>query len=185
MEIIKDELIRNKWHRGFERKKPVDEIVLHGTGGGGTYAYVLNGGRKELYKQGIALFHYLIDQTGKVTEIIDPDRWVYHSSSGVHDERTIGIEILNPDGHNQAPYTQGQYWALFSLIDIIREKYQIKKVVGHDYNYKTFSGDTKGCPGNFAWARLEDYFKRMNITYKTIAPMAYEVSYEKSNERND
>lgn len=176
MEIIKDALIRDKWHRGFERKKPINEIVIHGTGGGGTYAYVLSGDRKDLYIKGVALFHYLIEQSGKIIEIIDPERWVYHSSSGVHDEKTIGIELLNPDGHNDAPYTAAQYESLFFLIDFLMTEYAITRIVGHDYNYKTFSKKTKGCPGNFAWTRLEEWAKKSKFNLKKIAPMAYEVS---------
>ena len=177
MEIIKDEVIRNKWHRGFERKKPIKEIVIHGSGGGGTYQWVLTGGRKEEYKRGISLFHYLIEQDGKTIEIIDPERWVYHSSSGKHDETTIGIENLNPDPQNKAPLTEGEYKSLFNLIDYLMETYPtINRIVGHDYNYLTYSGATKGCPGNFTWSRLEEHLTKKKIKFKKIADMAYEVT---------
>ena len=116
MEIVVDEKIREKWHRGFSRGEPVSEIIIHGTGGGGTYNYVLGGGRAELYIRGVALFHYLVERDGKIIEVIHPKRWVYHSSSGKHDEVTIGIELLNPDIHNKGFYTNEQYKSLFYLM---------------------------------------------------------------------
>ena len=175
MEIVKDQLIKEKWHRGFERKQPIDEIVLHGTGGGGTYQYVLQGGRKELYIKGIALFHYLIEQNGKTIEIIDPERWVYHSSSGKHDERTIGIELLNPDFQNKGSYTEQQYKSLFELIDLLMSANRIERIVSHKYNYMTFSGDTKNCPGNFNWIRLGDHLKQKKVKYTNTNSECFEV----------
>lgn len=166
MIIIKDDRIREIWHRGFNREKTPNEIVIHGTGGGGTYQWVLQGGRKELYRRGIALFHYLIERDGSVTEIIDPDRWVYHSSSGKHDEKTIGIELVNPKSNNSAPYTDEQYKALFGLvIDYLMEKYPISVIVSHNHNKRVFSKGKKKCPGNFDWKLLKDELDARMMQY--------------------
>jgi N-acetyl-anhydromuramyl-L-alanine amidase AmpD len=154
MELKIDLAIRNKWHKGFERPVHPSEIVIHGTGGGGTYSYILNGGRADEYRRGIALFHYLVDRDGTVTEIIDPDRWVYHSSAGRHDSKTIGIELLNPSRANDEEYTDKQYTALGLLLQELMERYTIRVIRGHSRSYEMFNGKTKPnpqCPGNFNW----------------------------------
>ncbi len=156
MEIIKDTKIRDRWHAGFKRELNPHTVVLHGTGGGGTYNWVLQGGRKEQYKRGIALFHYLIERDGATTEIIDPDRWVYHSSSGQFDSRTIGIELVNPSPTNNSTYTENQYKSLFDLIFFeLFERYPIIQIMSHNKAKEIYSGGNKVCPGKFDWDRLE------------------------------
>jgi len=147
MEIIKDEVVREKFHAGFTRPEPPSEIVIHGTGGGGTLNYVRNGGRKELYKRGIALFHYLIERDGRVIEIINPDNYVYHSSSGKHDQKTIGIELLNLSHSNSLGYTKRQYESLLNLIEHLEDIYPLDRIVSHYYNSKKYF-KPKNCPGN-------------------------------------
>jgi N-acetyl-anhydromuramyl-L-alanine amidase AmpD len=165
-ETIIDVAIRDRWHDGFERERPPDTIVIHGTGGPGTYQFVLDGGRKKLYKEGIALFHYLIERDGKIIEIIDPDRWVYHSSSGKHDEKTIGIELLNNDKDNQDQYTNAQYESLFFLIfDYLFSRYRIRIIASHNRMKEKYSGGNKKCPGNFDWDKLETEFKKRRLSY--------------------
>lgn len=153
--ITIDTKIREKWHKGFNRSEKPTEIILHGTGGGGTYTYVFNGGRKELYQVGIALFHYLIERDGKTIEIIDPEKWVYHSSSGKHDEETIGIEILNPSANNTQAYTIQQYKSLYDLIVELFQRYPITLIRSHNMTKQIYSGTGKPCPGNFNWHDLE------------------------------
>jgi len=166
IETIVDTAIREKWHRGFERERQPDTVVIHGTGGGGTYQYVLGGGRKKLYKKGIALFHYLVERDGKVIEIIDPDRWVYHSSSGKQDEKTIGIELLNHDKNNKDQYTNAQYEALFFLIfDYLCDRYSIRIIASHNRMKEKYSDGNKNCPGNFDWDLLESEMVKRGLSY--------------------
>lgn len=84
MNYLIDEHFRKNVHPGFERNKaePVDTIVVHATMGGGTYGWMKQGHRDEEYKKGVGLFHFLIERSGRIVEIISPTRWVYHSSSG-------------------------------------------------------------------------------------------------------
>lgn len=168
MDIEIDYAIREKWHKGFMREEEVSEIVIHGTGGGATYNWVLNGGRKDLYQRGIALFHYLIERDGRVVEIIDPDRWVYHSSSGRHDEKTIGIELVNLTNDNSGHYTMAQYNSLFHLIFfIIFRRYKISTIAGHGMNKHLYSGGYKKCPGKgFDWDMLEKELTNKGYHYK-------------------
>jgi len=191
VEIIKDHRIENKWHRGFSRDQTFDHtgkvikvnheepysIVLHGTGGGdtseGIIKWMLSGGqlsngksRKKQYKRGVALFHYLIDRRGKIVEIIDPDRWVFHSLSWTKDRFTIGIELVNPHPNNGDPYNSQQYESLFYLIfDHLFNKYPINTIVSHQRMAYKYSGKEKNCPGNFDYNKLEDELTNRDYIY--------------------
>ena len=171
MKIIKDSSIRDKFHKGFKRTRGPSEIIIHGTGGGhsakGLLRWMMQGERGKLYYRGIALFHYLIDRNGEITEIIDPDLWVYHSSSGKHDERTVGIELMNPYIDNGGYYTQEQYDSLMQLIfDELMERYSIDSIMSHGRAKQKFSGEYKKCPGSaFEWIALEEEMKSRDISY--------------------
>lgn len=163
MKIIDYPSIREKYHQGFPRENPPTEIVIHGTGGGASAQGVLNwmfspGGRVAEYKRGIALFHAMIDVNGDIYQIINNDKWVYHSSSGEHDKQTIGIECVNLVHLNNGDITANQYGSLFAYINLMMAKYPITSIVGHDYNNLKFSNMKKGCPGPFfQWPALEDF----------------------------
>jgi len=152
--------IRQKWHKGFPRKKKnVKEIVIHGTAGGGSakglLSWMFRSGRKG-YKRGIALFHYIVDYDGEIYEIINPDNWVYHSSSGRHDKTTIGIELMNKKTDNEGSYTSEQYASLDWLILHLMNNYPIKNIVSHSYNIEKYSRAYKNCPGSkFKWGNVE------------------------------
>ena len=154
--------IREKYHKGFDREgEPITELVYHGTGGGvtasGLIIWMFNDGRPADYKKGVALFHYLIDLNGEVTEIISPENWVFHSSSGLHDSSTIGIEMINGNAHNENEYTANQYSALMKLTSTLMKKYPITSIVGHGQNKLKFSGMYKECPGiKFRWDIIEN-----------------------------
>jgi N-acetyl-anhydromuramyl-L-alanine amidase AmpD len=163
MEIKTNNSIREKYIIGFQRSSPPTEIVIHGTGGGSTgqgmIDWMMDGERAAEYRKGIALFHYLNDRDGTVTEIIDPALWVYHSSSGAHDMTTIGIEHMNPDARNQAQYTDEQYQSDCDLIIMLLKKYPlINSIIGHVQNTLKYSGlkyVKVPCPGNYDWTLLQ------------------------------
>jgi len=138
----------------------VDEIVIHHTDGGGTW----NGLKlwfigkdcpnHALYKKFIALTHYYIDRSGKITEAYPLDTWLYHSCSGKRDKTTIGIELI----HKTGDFTEEQYASLFYLINeyIPSVCKNIKVISSHDYRYLLYSKKTKECPSDwFDWARLK------------------------------
>lgn len=169
MDIVKDEIIRTKFHSGFDRGgKVVKEITTHATGGGGTLGYVQGGGRAELYVKGVALFHYLINTAGVVTEIIDPDKWAYHSSSGNHDAETIGIEIEKPSSTNSGKPNVQQMKSYIELIEYLRGRFPtIISIATHDYNRAFFSQlPPKPCPGDFDWSPVMEKFP--DLTFKGV-----------------
>lgn len=163
MNIIVNTSVREKYMDGFKRPGPVTEIVLHGTGGGSTAKGMINwmlaGERAAEYKRGIALFHYIIGCDGEIIEIINPSRWVYHSSSGIHDKETIGIEHINPDAKNQDDFTDEQYRADLNLILFLINQFPITSIIGHVQNTLKYSGPKYvkvPCPGNYDWSRLQE-----------------------------
>ena len=185
VDIIVDRQIRTKYQAGWINKvrtNPITEIVLHGTAGGmsaeGLLLWILSGERAKEYYKGIALFHYIIDRIEpNIVEVIDPSYWVYHSSSGIHDKETIGIEMVNPSKTNREPFTENQYTMVFNLIfkHLLPTYPFINKIVSHDYNMKTFSDlPPKGCPGvGFDWTRLEKELTKNNKKFSKIEAGAY------------
>jgi hypothetical protein len=165
--IVIDRQVRQKYQQGWIGRPrvaglPVTEFVVHGTAGGtdveSFLRWMLNGERAQEYVQGIALFHYFIGRDGTIVEVIDPQFWVWHSSSGAHDKQTIGCELINPSKINDEPYTDAQYKALAGLIAYLLPLYpSLKHVVSHNVNQQTYSPSYGGkqCPGaGFDWARF-------------------------------
>jgi hypothetical protein len=177
MRVVKNTSIREKYTEGLDRElkgveQIVNEIVIHGTGGGASgdamIKWMMGGERGREYARGIALYHYLVDYDGTVTEIIDPKKCVFHSSSGVHDIHTIGIEMMNKDPQNRNPYSDAQYKSLLALvIELLKANSKIVTIVGHGQNAKKYSSAYKQCPGpRFDWKKLADELTDFKYVYK-------------------
>lgn len=151
----------------------IREIVVHGTAGGSSMASLINwmlGGEQAAnYNRGIGLFHYAIDRGGNITQVVSPRYWVYHSLSGLHDQETVGIELINPTRDNGGPYTDEQYAALSDLIDyLMRINQTCRQIVSHNHNGLTYSRIGKNCPGNFSWSRLGQSLSEKKWNVRTI-----------------
>lgn len=168
-EIKVDTIIRNTFHKGFSRLLVTpNEIVIHGSGGGGTLNWMRGGGRAADYYKGVGLFNYLIEQDGAVWEILPPSRWAYHSCRQSADRRAIGIELVNPGRLNERPYTAKEYESLAWLIgDYLMPPYPIRKIIGHGQAWKeaTAGRRTKSCPGAFNWTTLGTALTERGITF--------------------
>lgn len=172
MKIHRDNIVRTQVHLGFERNTAPNTIVMHGTGGGGTLSWWRSGSTKyphnksaQRHKRGVGLTHYLILVNGKIIEVYDPaTQWVYHSSSGEKDAKTIGIELENKSRKNENAYTSQQYKSAGRLVFYLMEKFKIQPemIVTHDIMLKTQKKKAKGCPGpKFSMERL---MANLNIT---------------------
>jgi len=185
-----DTTIRKKYKKGWAkkgRKKPIIEIVIHGTAGGSTTSGLLNwmmsGARAKKYNRGIGLFHYTIGRVGNIVEVIDPNYWVYHSTSGNNDKQTIGIELLNPDKNNEDAYTSKQYKSLFDLIfnHLLPIYPSITRITSHRYNILTKNKKSiakkydKNCPGNFDWFMLDKELKKQGYTFKVDGNLRFTI----------
>lgn len=163
--IHRVDFVREMYHEGFSRDlEDVEEVTIHGTGGARSASGIFNWMQNlaqpweaDRWKRGVALYHFLIDRVGEIYQLVDLDRWVYHSSSGQHDKKTIGIELINPVKDNQGGYTLQQYESLdYVLGNIILPLCPVERVSSHQFNYRNFSGGDKSCPGPlFNWSRLD------------------------------
>lgn len=165
--IIKDFDVTKKYHNGFIRKlQSITEVVIHHTAGRGTYKtlkkWMIGGERKKQYKKGVALFHIAIDKDGSIYQLGKFTRWFYHSSSGRHDKKTIGIELIHYEGN----FTKEQYRSLeYLLFDFFPKMFNnYSRIVAHDYNKNKYSGNRKGCPGNtFDWYLIKNMGKARKL----------------------
>jgi len=184
MEITIDNKIRVKYGNGLKRTRDVSTVVIHGTGGGGTYNYILNNiPRAGQYKKSIGLFHYLIERSGQTIEIISPDNWTYHSHSNYFDEETIGIELVNLTAFNSGSFTDMQYNSLNRLIiDNLFPQHDIKDIVGHSYLYKKYMKKVKTdppCPGNgFDWTKLETELTDYGFVFESVTGGILNIKFE-------
>jgi hypothetical protein len=178
--------IRNRYRNGWinrTRSKNPTEVVIHGTAGGasdvGLLRWMYNGERAKEYMRGEALFHYLVGMDGSITEVIDPEYWVYHSSSGKHDKETIGIELINPSKINDIEYTPEQYKALFDLIKYLMQIFPISSITSHRYNllvYNRKTSSSKQCPGTgFSWEKVDEFLIKNNYSYQTDGNLRYNI----------
>ena len=191
--ITTDEFVRVKYAAGWVdkiRSVAPEEIVIHGTAGGkstaGLLHWMYNWGRPK-YNKGIGLFHYAIgrgekgEKDGLIVEVISPEYYVYHSTSGKHAKREIGIELLNPSKSNRDSYTDLQYKSLFKLIfDHLFILYPtVTRIVGHRYNIWKYNSKKaaqkydKNCPGNFEQKRLEEELEKRGYSYEIEGQFAY------------
>lgn len=180
MDIIRTTKFEDTWHRGIPRLKALKRVVIHGTAGIDNVTQLLDwmvrggDGRHHKYKQSIGFFHFAIDKNGTILQLIDTDRWMYHSHSGVYDEESIGIELCNRDIKNRNPYTPEQYTSLIWLLfEYLISRNPITEITGHErmmqkYSKSTFrkNGYRYYCPGNFDWAQLALYMDQNDIPYK-------------------
>jgi hypothetical protein len=181
MNITENKSIREKYNQGFIRDRPITEIVIHATAGFdsslGIINWMLGGERGIDYAKGIALFHYLNDMQGEITEIIDPSRYVFHSSSGSHDKETIGIENIKPTRDNSGMLPEPQLTALCELIEWLLESIPtITRIVSHDFNAMKFSNKPpKPCPGDMEWQAIEFHLTTKGYNVLKISDQQYSI----------
>lgn len=119
-----------------ERQLPVSMIVLHYTGMPDAEG-ALNRLRSPEAKVSA---HYLIDEAGKVFQLVDEEKRAWHSGRsywrGITDvnSASVGIEIVNP-GHEfgYRPFPDEQMASVIPLVADIKERHGIGRgnVVGH------------------------------------------------------
>ncbi|MEY2943253.1 MAG: hypothetical protein RLY97_1267 [Pseudomonadota bacterium] len=104
--------------------------------------------------------HYLIDEAGLVTQMVDEERRAWHAGKsywrGITDinSASIGIELVNP-GHEfgYRPFTETQMGALMPLLADITRRHALapQNVLGHS----DIAPARKEDPGElFEWERL-------------------------------
>ena len=144
----------------------ITEIVIHHTAGGGSWRGLKSWftsktcERKDQFKRFIGFTHYYIEKNGTIFQPFNLDSWMYHSCSGKHDKKTIGIELI----HNTGEFPEEQIDALVNLVEHIYKTCPIMQIVSHDYNYMYYSGKAKGCPSKwFNWSEFESKLEEKGI----------------------
>ncbi len=169
-----DTVVRKKWHSGFKRSVSPCILVVHGSAGPNPYKWVAEGDRlgnprTDMYKKGIALWHYTINTTGETIEMIDPDKWVYHSSAGRADEQTIGVEMEHRD-NGTTLFKDAQYLALYELIDFLMSQYPIYEIISHNKMKTRHRGKGKQCPGpGFDWDKVAEHVSEKGYSFQYTA----------------
>lgn len=123
---------------GFQTSsgRTIDTIIIHST-------YNALGGDPfsldkilDIYKSYGVSPHYIIDRGGKIYQLVEDKNIAYHAGeSKMPDGRTginnfsIGIEMINTKTDK---FTGTQYAALDKLIEILKSRYKIKYVLGHN-----------------------------------------------------
>ena len=98
--------------------------------------------------------HYMIDRAGNVYQLVADQNIAYHAgiselpdgTTNVNDA-SIGIEIINS---KDLKFTDAQYAALNDLIVILKKKYPIKFILGHD----EIAPNRKTDPWNIDWKKV-------------------------------
>ena len=141
------------------RKLPVSMVVLHYTGMDSAGAAL----DRLCDPAAQVSAHYLIDEDGTVTRLVDEDKRAWHAGRsywrGITDinSASIGIELVNP-GHELGyrPFADAQMEALVPLLTDIKRRHAIAaaNVVGHS----DIAPARKTDPGElFDWDLLARY----------------------------
>ena len=149
---IKEDLV--SWGFSSAQNRKIDTIILHSSYnilGGDEYDFdkiILE------YKQYGVAPHYIIDRKGDITRLVKDSNIAYHAGeSQVPDGRTgvnnfsIGIELIN---NQEDKFTKEQYGAVNELIVFLKEKYNIKYILGHS----DIAPGRKTDPWNIDWQKV-------------------------------
>lgn len=99
--------------------------------------------------------HYAIDRSGKIYQLVVDNNIAWHAGSSKLPDGTtdvngfsIGIEVVNSKDFE---FTDAQYSALNRLLANLKNKYQIKYILGHD----DIAPGRKTDPWNIDWKKIQ------------------------------
>ncbi|MFA6973672.1 MAG: N-acetylmuramoyl-L-alanine amidase [Parcubacteria group bacterium] len=135
--------------------RTIDTVIIHST-------YNALGGDPfsvdkiwDIYKSYDVSPHYLIDRQGTIYQMVEDKNIAYHAGvAKLPDGRTdvngasLGIEIINSKTDK---FTKEQYAALNKLLGILKDRYKIKYVLGHNQ----IAPGRKDDPWNFDWGLVK------------------------------
>ncbi len=153
MIIIEKNLKFDQFFTKSEQKRAINMLVLHHIEANSALHAI------EQFKQHQVSSHFLIDENGKIYELVDENDIAYHAGysywngfNGLN-AVSIGIEFINKDPFKQK-FTDVQMLAGVELCQYLIKKYDIKSnnIVGHsDIAYDPQNGllDRKQDPSHF------------------------------------
>jgi AmpD protein len=99
--------------------------------------------------------HFFIRRHGEIIQFVACDQRAWHAGVSQWQGRrqcndfSIGIEL---EGHEYTPYTEAQYEALMCLLPVLKQRYPLQQIVGH----QDVAPNRKTDPGPFFdWRRLD------------------------------
>ena len=149
---ITSKLMSSGYQKASGRK--IDTIIIHSSYnslGGDEYSVdkII-----DIYKSYGVSAHYLMDRKGQIYQLVEDKNIAYHAGvAKVPDGRTnvnevsIGIELIN---NKTDKFTESQYKALDSLLSLLKSKYNVKYVLGHNQ----IAPGRKDDPWNFNWDKI-------------------------------
>tara|TARA_Y100000310_G_scaffold263138_1_gene273170 strand:+ start:108 stop:584 length:477 start_codon:yes stop_codon:yes gene_type:complete len=101
--------------------------------------------------------HYLIEQTGRIIELVHPDLKAWHAGKSKYNGKqncnnfSVGIELV---GGDFVDFDTKQYNSLNSLLKDLKKNYPIKNIVGHS-DIATPKGRKKDPGSRFQWEQIK------------------------------
>lgn len=99
--------------------------------------------------------HFVLRRDGTLLQFVDVDRRAWHAGESAWQGRancndySVGIEL---EGSESTPFTEAQYAQLARLCELLRQRYPIEAVAGHQH----VAPGRKWDPGRqFDWTRLQ------------------------------
>jgi hypothetical protein len=151
---IIDRLVNWGYTKASGRK--INTIIIHSTYNAvGSDPHGLDDIINKEYKLYGVSPHYIIPRDGKIYRLVEDKNIAYHAGeSKTPDGRTnvndfsIGIEIINTKSESPS---SAQYGSLKNLIGYLKEKYQIRYVLGHS----DIAPGRKDDPWNLDWKEIK------------------------------
>jgi cytoskeletal protein RodZ len=150
---IADNLVT--WGFSKAKEREINTIVVHSSYNAlGGDKYDLDKLIAEYKEYGVAP-HYVIDREGSVYRLVKDNDVAYHAGEsktpdgkiGVNNF-SLGIELMNTEDDK---YTADQYKMLNNLIGLLKDKYEIKYVLGHNQ----IAPGRKTDPWNINWEKVD------------------------------
>lgn len=98
--------------------------------------------------------HFFIRRDGEIIQFVSCEKRAWHAGvsrwqgRSVCNDFSIGIEL---EGHEYTPYTEEQYVKLEQLIQVLKQRYPLRDIVGHE----DIAPERKTDPGPFFdWERI-------------------------------
>ncbi len=161
---LKNKIFKKEINWGYEERKREDTkfIIIHNV----YYPYnhkVRYDLEKilKLFKEYGVSSHYIIDRQGNIFQLVPDENVAYHAGLGSFkeiknknfNEFSIGIELINSKTDK---ITFSQYQSLKKLVLFLKQKYDIKEILGH----KDIASKRKSDPWNF---NLNKFLKDLKL----------------------
>jgi AmpD protein len=113
--------------------------------------------------------HFYVRRAGRVIQFVGCDRRAWHAGHSQWcgrescNDYSVGIEL---EGCDTWSFTPAQYASLWSLVDVLRERYPIAAIAGHCHVAPGRKTDPGPC---FDWAVLRERYPMLDLPAEVAA----------------